>query len=331
MLRRSRLNATWERHIPAARLNLHHYNTVWEIQRCSPLCVIPGKMDTMWKKEVRGHGFSFPHERWSEISPCCLTAKDIEHKKNSRYIDAPLKCSNLWKEDKSFDHIFVIQSASVVPWKELLKKKNQFLKGSLIRWHSDLRGQTKQSHKDHRAVSHPLAARLPLLHLQLSHPPLRHRGNFPSISSPLVLSLHQQPCGQARRIVDITKWLNSEDDRSPEELQNDSVFLYLCKHPLYSWHFWWTKNFICKSMLPVGEAIETRFSLNPPKCVAMSMEIRIQLLINVKKVSAVTKSAFLAMLLENPQGNFSHRLTTIDTEWVSEWVLVFKLKLQIFM
>lgn len=84
-------------------------------------------------------------------------------------------------------------------------------------------------------------------------------------------------------------------------------------------------------MLPVGEAIETRFSLNPPKCVEMSMKIRIQLLINVKKVSAVTKSAFLAMLLENPQGNFSHRLTTIDTEWVSEWVLVFKLKLQIFM
>lgn len=138
-----------------------------------------------------------------------------------------MKCSNLWKEDKSFDHLFVIQSASVVPWKELLKKKNQFLKGSLIRWHSDLRGQTKQSHKDHRAVSHPLAARLPLLHLQLSLPPLRHRGNFPSISSPLVLSLHQQPCGQARRIVDITKWLNSEDDRSPEELQNDSVFLSL--------------------------------------------------------------------------------------------------------
>lgn len=81
-------------------------------------------------------------------------------------------------------------------------------------------------------------------------------------------------------------------------------------------------------MLPVGEAIETRFSLNPPKCVEMSMEIRIQLLINVKKVSAVTKSAFLAMLLENPQGNFSHRLTTIDR--VSECVLVFKLKLQIF-
>lgn len=46
----------------------------------------------------------------------------------------------------------------------------------------------------------------------------------------------------------------------------------------------------------------------------MRMKIRIQLLINVKKVSAVTKSAFLAMLLENPQGNFSHRLTTIDTE-----------------
>lgn len=113
-----------------------------------------------------------------------------------------------------------------MPWKELLNKKNQFLKGSLIRWHSDLRGQTKQSHKDHRAVSHPLAACLPPLHLQLSLPPLRHRGNFPSISSPLVLSLHQQPCGQARHIVDITKWLNSEDDRSPEELQNDSVFLF---------------------------------------------------------------------------------------------------------